>query len=99
MDSVASFEMAAATASGIMTAVHKHYTVGRNCWAEFAKTADKENSEQRFCISLVRLKLSSKKLKKIMALSEESLYLSVLISLTVTQSTLLSSYEGVLGPD
>ncbi len=40
MDSVGSFAMAKALAEhGVMTAVHKHYTV--EDWAEFAKTADK----------------------------------------------------------
>ena len=40
MDSVGSFAMAKALAEhGVMTAVHKHYTV--EDWAEFAKSADK----------------------------------------------------------
>lgn len=40
MDSVGSFAMAKALAEhGVMTAVHKHYTVAD--WAEFVKSADK----------------------------------------------------------
>ncbi len=76
MDSVASFEMAAALAEhGVMTAVlPAHYTVEQ--WAEFAKTADKKTLNNVFVSTWSLLKLSSRKLE-IMALSEEFVFICI----------------------
>ena len=47
MDSVGSFAMAKALAEhGVMTAIHKHYTVEQ--WAEFVKSADKNTLNNVF---------------------------------------------------
>ncbi|MEZ8485725.1 GMP reductase [Vibrio splendidus] len=75
MDSVASFEMAAALAEhGVMTAVHKHYTVEQ--WAEFAKTADKKTLNNVF-VSTGTSEAEFEKVKKIMALSEEFVFICI----------------------
>ncbi|MFA0195043.1 GMP reductase [Vibrio artabrorum] len=75
MDSVASFEMASALADhGVMTAVHKHYTVEQ--WAEFAKTADKKTLNNVF-VSTGTSDAEFEKVKKIMALSEEFVFICI----------------------
>ncbi|MEZ8237060.1 GMP reductase [Vibrio splendidus] len=75
MDSVASFEMAAALAEhGVMTAVHKHYTIEQ--WAEFAKTADKKTLNNVF-VSTGTSEAEFEKVKKIMALSEEFVFICI----------------------
>ncbi|TKF00943.1 GMP reductase [Vibrio kanaloae] len=75
MDSVASFEMAAALAEhGVMTAVHKHYTVEQ--WAEFAKTADKKTLNNVF-VSTGTSEAEFEKVKKIMALSEDFVFICI----------------------
>ncbi|MDN3702387.1 GMP reductase [Vibrio artabrorum] len=75
MDSVASFEMASALAEhGVMTAVHKHYTVEQ--WAEFAKTADKKTLNNVF-VSTGTSDAEFEKVKKIMALSEEFVFICI----------------------
>ncbi|MEZ8314780.1 GMP reductase [Vibrio splendidus] len=75
MDSVASFEMAAALAEhGVMTAVHKHYTVEQ--WGEFAKTADKKTLNNVF-VSTGTSEAEFEKVKKIMALSEEFVFICI----------------------
>ncbi|MCX2760790.1 GMP reductase [Vibrio sp. Sgm 22] len=75
MDSVASFEMATALAEhGVMTAVHKHYTVEQ--WAEFAKTADKKTLNNVF-VSTGTSEAEFEKVKKIMALSEEFVFICI----------------------
>ncbi|MEZ8271157.1 GMP reductase [Vibrio splendidus] len=75
MDSVASFEMAAALAEhGVMTAVHKHYTI--ELWAEFAKTADKKTLNNVF-VSTGTSEAEFEKVKKIMALSEEFVFICI----------------------
>ncbi|UPR35961.1 GMP reductase [Vibrio cyclitrophicus] len=75
MDSVASFEMATALAEhGVMTAVHKHYTVEQ--WAEFAKTADKKTLNNVF-VSTGTSEAEFEKVKKIMALSEDFVFICI----------------------
>ncbi|MEZ9042457.1 MULTISPECIES: GMP reductase [unclassified Vibrio] len=75
MDSVASFEMAAALAEhGVMTAVHKHYTVEQ--WAEFAKTADKKTLNNVF-VSTGTSEAEFEKTKQIMALSDEFVFICI----------------------
>ncbi|MEZ8087889.1 GMP reductase [Vibrio sp. 1S139] len=75
MDSVASFEMAAALAEhGVMTAVHKHYTVDQ--WAEFAKTADKKTLNNVF-VSTGTSEAEFEKTKQIMALSDEFVFICI----------------------
>ncbi|MFA0232576.1 GMP reductase, partial [Vibrio sp. 10N.261.45.A7] len=75
MDSVASFEMAAALAEhGVMTAVHKHYTVEQ--WAEFAKTADKKTLNNVF-VSTGTSEAEFEKTKQIMALSEDFVFICI----------------------
>ena len=75
MDSVASFEMAAALAEhGVMTAVHKHYSVEQ--WAEFAKTVDKKTLNNVF-VSTGTSEAEFEKVKKIMALSEEFVFICI----------------------
>ncbi|TCN96562.1 GMP reductase [Vibrio crassostreae] len=75
MDSVASFEMAAALAEhGVMTAVHKHYTVEQ--WAEFAKTTDKKTLNNVF-VSTGTSEAEFEKTKQIMALSEDFVFICI----------------------
>ncbi|NAZ45278.1 GMP reductase [Vibrio toranzoniae] len=75
MDSVASFEMATALAEhGVMTAVHKHYTVEQ--WAEFAKIADKKTLNNVF-VSTGTSEAEFEKVKKIMALSEDFVFICI----------------------
>ena len=75
MDSVASFEMAAALAEhGVMTAVHKHYTVEQ--WAEFAKTADKKTLNNVF-VSTGTSEAEFEKVKQIMTLSEDFVFICI----------------------
>ncbi|MEZ8021319.1 GMP reductase [Vibrio splendidus] len=75
MDSVASFEMAAALAEhGVMTAVHKHYTVEQ--WAAFAKTADKKTLNNVF-VSTGTSEAEFEKVKQIMALSEDFVFICI----------------------
>ncbi|MDR9827970.1 GMP reductase [Vibrio sp. FNV 38] len=69
MDSVGSFEMAAALAEhGVMTAMHKHYTVEQ--WAEFVKSASKETLNKVF-VSTGTSERDFEKTKEILALSED----------------------------
>ncbi|MEZ9937925.1 GMP reductase, partial [Vibrio breoganii] len=75
MDSVASFEMAAALAEhDVMTAVHKHYTVEQ--WAEFANTADKKTLNNVF-VSTGTSDAEFEKTKQIMALSDEFIFICI----------------------
>ncbi|UTT86235.1 GMP reductase [Vibrio pelagius] len=75
MDSVASFEMAAALAEHeVMTAVHKHYTVEQ--WADFVKSADKKTLNNVF-VSTGTSDADFEKTKEIMALSEELIFICV----------------------
>ncbi|MGF1755030.1 GMP reductase [Vibrio makurazakiensis] len=69
MDSVGSFEMATELAKhGVMTAMHKHYTVEQ--WAEFVKNADKETLNKVF-VSTGTSERDFEKTKEILALSED----------------------------
>ncbi|GAL18084.1 GMP reductase [Vibrio maritimus] len=69
MDSVGSFEMATALAQhGVMTAMHKHYTVEQ--WAEFVKGASKETLNKVF-VSTGTSERDFEKTKEILALSED----------------------------
>ncbi|MGR5176373.1 GMP reductase [Vibrio parahaemolyticus] len=69
MDSVGSFEMATALAQhGVMTAMHKHYTVEQ--WAEFVKGATKETLNKVF-VSTGTSERDFEKTKEILALSED----------------------------
>ncbi|MEZ8824723.1 GMP reductase [Vibrio amylolyticus] len=69
MDSVGSFEMATELAKhGVMTAMHKHYTVEQ--WAEFVKGADKETLNKVF-VSTGTSDREFEKTKEILALSED----------------------------
>ncbi|KAB0288306.1 GMP reductase [Vibrio fortis] len=75
MDSVASFEMAAALAEHeVMTAVHKHYTVEQ--WADFVKSADKKTLNNVF-VSTGTSDTDFEKTKEIMALSEELIFICI----------------------
>lgn len=75
MDSVASFEMAAALAEhNVMTAVHKHYTVEQ--WADFVKNADKNTLNNVF-VSTGTSDAEFEKTKQIMALSEELIFICI----------------------
>ncbi|WP_394143081.1 GMP reductase [Vibrio atypicus] len=69
MDSVGSFEMATELAKhGVMTAMHKHYTVEQ--WAEFVKGASKETLNKVF-VSTGTSENDFIKTKEILALSED----------------------------
>ncbi len=69
MDSVGSFEMATSLAQhGVMTAMHKHYTVEQ--WAEFVKGASKETLNKVF-VSTGTSERDFEKTKEILALSED----------------------------
>ncbi|MPW36343.1 GMP reductase [Vibrio sp. B1Z05] len=75
MDSVATFEMAAALAEhDVMTAVHKHYTVEQ--WADFVKNADSKTLKNVF-VSTGTSEAEFEKTKQIMALSEELIFICV----------------------
>ena len=75
MDSVASFEMAAALAEhNVMTAVHKHYTIEQ--WADFVKNADKQTLNNVF-VSTGTSEAEFEKTKQIMALSEELIFICI----------------------
>ncbi|MDF2155308.1 GMP reductase [Vibrio sp. CAU 1672] len=69
MDSVGSFEMAFALAQhGVMTAIHKHYTVEQ--WKEFVNRADKETLNKVF-VSTGTSDADFEKTQQIMALSDD----------------------------
>ncbi len=75
MDSVGSFEMAKALAEhGVMTAVHKHYTV--NDWADFVKSADNATLKN-VMVSTGTSDADFQKTKDIMALSDELIFICV----------------------
>ena len=75
MDSVATFEMAKALAEhDVMTAVHKHYTVGE--WKEFVSAVDSE-ALKYVMVSTGTSDTDFEKLQQIMALSEELLFICV----------------------
>lgn len=75
MDSVGSFAMAKALAEhGVMTAVHKHYTV--EDWAEFAKSADKVTMNN-VMVSTGTSDADFQKTKDIMALSDEFIFICI----------------------
>ncbi|EKM29821.1 guanosine monophosphate reductase [Vibrio harveyi] len=75
MDSVGSFAMAKALAEhGVMTAVHKHYTV--EDWAEFAKTADK-TTLNNVMVSTGTSDADFQKTKDIMAISDEFIFICI----------------------
>ncbi|GEA51398.1 GMP reductase [Vibrio inusitatus NBRC 102082] len=75
MDSVATFEMAAALAEhDVMTAVHKHYTVEQ--WAEFVQNADAKTLNNVF-VSTGTSEADFEKTKQIMALSEDLIFICV----------------------
>jgi len=75
MDSVGSFAMAKALAEhGVMTAVHKHYTV--EDWAEFAKTADKATLNN-VMVSTGTSDADFQKTQDIMALSDEFIFICI----------------------
>ncbi|EHJ9991376.1 GMP reductase [Vibrio parahaemolyticus] len=75
MDSVGSFEMAKALAEhGVMTAVHKHYTV--NDWTDFVKSADNATLKN-VMVSTGTSDADFQKTKDIMALSDELIFICV----------------------
>ncbi|MDN3616667.1 GMP reductase [Vibrio gallaecicus] len=75
MDSVATFEMAAALAEhGVMTAIHKHYTVEQ--WGEFVKTADKNTLNNVF-VSTGTSDADFEKIKEIMSFSEDLVFICI----------------------
>ncbi|MEF1255891.1 GMP reductase [Vibrio sp. M260112] len=75
MDSVGSFEMAKALAEhGVMTAVHKHYSVEQ--WAEFVESADQKTLNNVF-VSTGTSDADFEKTKEIMALSEELIFICI----------------------
>ncbi|OBT13275.1 GMP reductase [Vibrio sp. UCD-FRSSP16_10] len=75
MDSVATFEMAAALAEhDVMTAVHKHYSVEQ--WAEFAKTANSKTLNNVF-VSTGTSDAEFEKTKQIMAMSDEFIFICI----------------------
>jgi len=75
MDSVATFEMAAALAEhGVMTAIHKHYTVEQ--WGEFVKTADKNTLNNVF-VSTGTSDADFEKIKQIMSFSEDLVFICI----------------------
>ncbi len=75
MDSVGSFAMAKALAEhGVMTAVHKHYTVAD--WAEFVKGADKSQLNN-VMVSTGTSEADFQKTKDVMALSDELIFICV----------------------
>ncbi|PSW20479.1 GMP reductase [Photobacterium sanctipauli] len=75
MDSVGSFEMTAALAKhGVMTAVHKHYTVAD--WAEFVKNNDASVLNNAM-VSTGTSEADFQKTKDIMALSEDLIFICI----------------------
>ncbi|XAW87573.1 GMP reductase [Vibrio sp. CDRSL-10 TSBA] len=75
MDSVGSFAMAQALAKhGVMTAVHKHYTV--EDWAEFVKDADTDTLSH-VMVSTGTSEADFKKTQDIMALSDELIFICI----------------------
>lgn len=75
MDSVGSFAMAQALAKhGVMTAVHKHYTV--EDWAEFVKDADTDTLNH-VMVSTGTSEADFKKTQDIMALSDELIFICI----------------------
>jgi GMP reductase len=75
MDSVATFEMAAALAEHqVMTAVHKHYSVEQ--WAEFVAGANKNTLNNVF-VSTGTSDADFQKTKDIMALSDELIFICI----------------------
>ncbi|MCG7490426.1 GMP reductase [Vibrio sp. Of14-4] len=75
MDSVGSFAMAKALAEhGVMTAVHKHYTV--DDWAEFVKSADSQTLKN-VMVSTGTSEADFQKTKDIMALSDELIFICI----------------------
>ncbi|GHZ62290.1 GMP reductase [Vibrio cholerae] len=75
MDSVGSFAMAKALAEhGVMTAVHKHYTVAD--WAEFVKSADKATLNN-VMVSTGTSEADFQKTKDVMALSDELIFICI----------------------
>ncbi|KQA22737.1 guanosine 5'-monophosphate oxidoreductase [Vibrio metoecus] len=75
MDSVGSFAMAKALAEhGVITAVHKHYTVAD--WAEFVKSADKATLNN-VMVSTGTSEADFQKTKDVMALSDELIFICV----------------------
>ena len=75
MDSVASFEMAAALAEHqVMTAVHKHYSVEQ--WAEFVSGATKNTLNNVF-VSTGTSDADFQKTKDIMALSDDLIFICI----------------------
>ncbi len=75
MDSVGSFEMAASLAKhGVMTAVHKHYTVAD--WAEFVKNNDTSVLNNAM-VSTGTSEADFQKTKDIMALTDELIFICI----------------------
>ncbi len=75
MDSVGSFEMAKALSEhGVMTAVHKHYTV--EDWAEFVKGAD-ASVLNNVMVSTGTSDADFKKTQDIMAMSDELIFICI----------------------
>ncbi|MBC7005951.1 GMP reductase [Photobacterium sp. BZF1] len=75
MDSVGSFEMTAALAKhGVMTAVHKHYTVAD--WAEFVKNND-ANVLNNAMVSTGTSDADFQKTKDIMELSDDLIFICI----------------------
>lgn len=75
MDSVGSFAMATALAEhGVMTAIHKHYTV--QDWADFVQTANSETLN-KVMVSTGTSPQDFQKTQDIMALSDELLFICI----------------------
>ena len=75
MDSVGSFAMAKALAKhGVMTAVHKHYSV--EDWAEFVKSSD-NNTLNTVMVSTGTSDADFEKTKEILALSDEIIFICI----------------------
>ncbi|RWX55776.1 GMP reductase [Photobacterium chitinilyticum] len=75
MDSVGSFEMAASLAKhGVMTAVHKHYTVAD--WAEFVKNNDTSVLNNAM-VSTGTSEADFQKTKDIMALTDDLIFICI----------------------
>ncbi|MCG3742024.1 GMP reductase [Vibrio cincinnatiensis] len=75
MDSVGSFAMAKALAEhGVMTAIHKHYTV--DDWAEFVRNSDSETLS-KVMVSTGTSQADFQKTKDIMAMSEELIFICI----------------------
>jgi GMP reductase len=75
MDSVGTFDMAKALAKhGVMTAIHKHYTVAD--WAEFVATAD-ANTLTKVMVSTGTSADDFEKTKQVMALSDDLIFICI----------------------